>query len=255
MARPNSCRRPSSRSAIAAAEASFFDRLIADHGDFNPFTERGWLTISRRFREWAARPGKLTLLDVGCGTGKSRLIYERFVSRYVGIDLSTAAIRIARQRFPQQQWLIGDACELPFGAESFDVVAFSSILHHLVDLRPALLEANRVLKPGGTVFAFDPNLFHPAMALLRHPRSPLYLSDGVSPNERPLSPSYIRSHFFSAGFTLIRQRAQSDIPYRAVTPQWLSWCLSLYNAADWALEWIGLGRWFGSFVITAGSKT
>jgi len=192
----------------------------------------------------------LQILDVGCGTGQSRQIYIDRSSGYVGLDLSLGSLRVAQARFEGSGWMQADACRLPFGGATFDVVAFSSVLHHLPDRRAALSEAARVLRPGGWVFAFDPNLLHPAMLLFRHPKSPLYSSKGVSPDEQPLLPSALHRDFIDAGFAAVGQRGQSDIPYRSVAPKGLDALLPLYNRADWLWEKVGLGRWFGTFVVT-----
>jgi ubiquinone/menaquinone biosynthesis C-methylase UbiE len=238
----------------ADRERAYFDQLVRDRGDFNPFADRGWRTLARRFEEFIAPSRPVDLLDVGCGTGQSRQIYERHAGRYVGVDLSPGAIEVARARFPRSAWLVADACSLPIPDASFDVVAFSSVLHHIPDFGRALAEARRVLRPGGWAFAFDPNLLHPAMALFRHPRSPLYSSQGVSPDERPLTAGTLRRAFLAARFTDLRQRAQSDIPYRQVAPRLLNAALGAYNAGDWVWQSVGLGRWFGTFVITAGRR-
>lgn len=233
-------------------EGHYFDHLVGETGDFNPFTDRGWETLARRFA--AAVPARLRLLDVGCGTGRSRRIYRARSARYTGIDLSFSSLSLARGREPDASWLQGDALCLPFRDGSFDVVAFSSVLHHVPDRRAALAEARRVLRPGGWVFAFDPNLLHPAMLLFRHPRSPLYNPDGVSPDERPLLPRTLRADFAAAGLTGIGQRCQSDIPYRQVAPKRLDALLALYNRADRLWEKSGLGRWLGTFVVTWARK-
>lgn len=246
---------PAEPAASAASEGRYFDRLVEEAGDFNPFTDRGWETLARRFD--AAVPGSdpLRVLDVGCGTGQSRRIYSRRGDRgdrggyYAGLDLSLTALRLARRR-SAGGWLQADALRLPVRAASFDVVAFSSVLHHVPDRRAALAEAARVLRPGGWVFAFDPNLLHPAMLLFRHPGSPLYNPKGVSPDERPLLPRTLREDFAAAGLARIGQRCQSDLPYRAVAPRGLHALLPIYNRADWLWEKIGLGRWLGTFVVT-----
>jgi len=243
-----------SKPTQAKSEAEFFDRLVRDEGDFNPFAERGWRTLATRFRDFVRCGKGCDMLDVGCGTGNSRQIYHEHAARYVGVDLSAESIAAARRRFPESEWRAGDACSLDFAPESFDVVAFSSVLHHLPNRAAALREAHRVLRPGGWVFAFDPNLLHPAMALFRWPKSPFYTSNGVSPNERPLLPATLRREFAAAGFVEMRQRCQSDIPYRAVAPKLLNACLRAYNLADRAWETFGLGRWFGTFIVTAGRK-
>jgi ubiquinone/menaquinone biosynthesis C-methylase UbiE len=197
-----------------------------------------------------------SLLDVGCGTGQSRQLYAERADAYVGIDLSHEALARALRKVPSARWTQTDATRLPFRDGEFDTVAFSSVLHHIPQpgLDAALAEARRVLRPGGVVLAFDPNLLHPAMALFRWPRSPLYIAEGVSPNESPLLPSALRRAFAAAGFVAIRQRGQSGIPYREVAPRLINACLSVYNAADWVYERVGLGRWFGTFILTAARK-
>jgi SAM-dependent methyltransferase len=237
-------------------DAEWFDAHVSDSGAFDPFSERGWQTLATVFRKMVPQSDGAHLLDVGCGTGSSRTIYAR-AQRYIGIDHSFAAVRLARSTrstFTRDLWLGGDALQLPFADRSFDLVAFSSVLHHIPDRTRALKEALRVLRPGGSVFAFDPNLLHPALALFRHPSSPLYNPKGVSPEERPLLPSQLATSFRAAGFTDLRQRAQADIPYRQVAVGALNRLLPLYNAADWLMDRIGLGRWFGSFVITAARR-
>lgn len=194
-------------------------------------------------------------MDVGCGTGSSRHLYSVVDGPYLGLDLSLVALARAARRGEQGTfWSRADALRLPVGDGAAAVVAFSSVLHHLPDLDAALTEARRVLHPGGLVFAFDPNLLHPAMALFRHPRSPLYLRAGVSPDERPLAPRRLRAAFAAAGFTALGQRAQSGIAYRTVAPRALRAGLALFNLADRAFEAVGLGRTFGTFVVTWGRK-
>jgi len=242
---------------LPSRDGEVFDRLVQEGGDFNPFTDRGWQTLARRFARAVpgGSPGQgLRILDVGCGTGQSLRIYRERAGLYVGIDLSLGALRLAGSRFTGASWMQADALRLPFRTGSFDVVAFSSVLHHIGDRGAALAEARRVLAPGGWVFAFDPNLLHPAMLLFRHPRSPLYSSEGVSPDEQPLLPSILRHDFTAAGFSDLGQRCQSDIPYRKVAPRGLDALLAVYNRADWLWETIGLGRWFGTFVVTWAQK-
>jgi ubiquinone/menaquinone biosynthesis C-methylase UbiE len=238
----------------AATEASYFDGLVETEGEFNPFAESGWQTLRDKFEQFVAPAFGLRILDIGCGTGQSRKLYVDHAKNYVGVDLSAAALEVARGKFPENQWLCCDARTLPFENGSFDIVAFSSVLHHIRDFEVALKEAERVLVPDGAAFAFDPNLLHPAMALFRHPRSPLYTSKGVSPNEAPLLPKRLHRGFEAAGFVQIRQRSQSDIAYREVAPRALNAALSTYNFIDHWFERVGFGRWFGTFVITSGRK-
>jgi SAM-dependent methyltransferase len=235
-------------------ESAYFDALIERDGGFDPFTPRGWATLGGCFREVVGSARGLRLLEVGAGTGASQRLYTERCALYVGIDLSPIALRQAAGAHPGYRWARADALRLPFRTASFDVVAFSSVLHHIEDFDAAVAEGARVLRPGGRVFAYDPNVFHPAMAIFRHPRSPLYLSAGVSPNERPLRPTVLRKAFEEAALVDVRQHCQSDVPYRTVAPRLLNAGLALYNVADRLLERSGLARWLGTFVVTSGRK-
>ena len=235
-------------------EREYFDQLVEKQGDFNPFTQDGWNSLRKQFRKSTSPSTPIRILDIGCGTGQSRQIYIDNASYYLGVDLSAQSIAVAKAKFLESEWQVADARNLPLASESFDLVAFSSVLHHIPNFTEALKEAGRVLRPGGIVFAFDPNLLHPAMALLRHPKSPFYLSQGVSPDERPLLPSTLKNAFQQAGLTHIRQRCLSNLPYRAVAPRGINAFLSIYNQADRLWAWSGLGYFFGTFVITWARK-
>ncbi len=236
-------------------EAAFFDDLVRDEGDFNPFTDRGWATLRARFHHLVAPDERVSLLDVGCGTTQSRRLYEQVAQPYVAIDLSHGALRTAKSKDGALPLANADACRLPFQSSSFDVVCFSSVLHHIMPgYDVALREALRVVKPGGRVFAFDPNLLHPAMALFRWPKSPLYNPHGVSPNERPMTSSELQRAFVAAGFVDVRQRGQADIPYRAVAPNGFGPFLGAYNVADRWLQRCGLARVFGTFIVSTARR-
>ncbi len=239
-------------------EWEHFDAQIEQDGSFDPFTEAGWLRFSEAFSKLVSVPPRPRLLDIGCGTGSSRRIYAPWNPVYCGLDLSARALvkaSLDSRGVTALSWLRGDATALPFAESSLDVVAFSSVLHHLPDsFEHALAEAFRVLRPGGVVLAYDPNLRHPAMALFRHPKSPFYDPRGVSPNERPLLPSDLRRRFASVGFTAIRQRVLAGVPFRAVAPDGLNRALAAYNVADRLLALSGLGHLIGPFVLTCGWK-
>jgi ubiquinone/menaquinone biosynthesis C-methylase UbiE len=236
------------------SEGAVFDHLVAETGEFNPFADRAWDTLAARFASVTNGARALRVLDIGCGTGASKRIYAARASVYVGVDVSLGALRAARARHRDDAWLQADGARLPFRDGSFDVAALSSVLHHVPDMTAMLGAARRAVRPGGLVFAFDPNLFHPAMALFRHPSSPLYCAEGVSPHEQPLRPKALRAAFRDAGLTAVGQRCQSDLPYRAVAPKGFQQGLRAYNAADWVWEHIGAGRWFGAFVISWGRR-
>src|SRR2546421_8900394 len=104
----------------SSRESEYFDSLVGQKGDFNPFAERGWRNLSDRFTRMIAPDRKLRLLDVGCGTGQSRQIYSDKTAMYVAIDLAIEALSIAKKKFPESSWVRADACVLPFADDGFD---------------------------------------------------------------------------------------------------------------------------------------
>lgn len=103
------------------------------------------------------------VLDMGCGTGTLTLLIKHAqpnVSVY-GLDVDPQVLDIARRKSEQAGETIilqqGTAACLPYPDESFDRVFASLMLHHLTreDKRRALVEAFRVLKPGGELHVAD----------------------------------------------------------------------------------------------------
>ena len=65
-----------------------------------------------------------SLLDIACGTGVvARLAAQRgHAGRLVGIDLNTAMLAVARTKSSTIEWIEGSALDLPFEANTFDLV-------------------------------------------------------------------------------------------------------------------------------------
>jgi len=98
----------------------------------------------------------LRALDAGCGTGGNlRVLQGRY--RAIGIDLSPIALKIARTK-TAAPLARASVLDLPFGAESFDLVLSADVIYHrdVTDDVAALRELRRVLKPGGTLLVNVP---------------------------------------------------------------------------------------------------
>jgi ubiquinone/menaquinone biosynthesis C-methylase UbiE len=93
------------------------------------------------------------VLEVGIGSGLNLLHYSTGVSRLWGVDSSPELLRLAGRRaarmpFPVE--LIEQSAErLPFEDERFDTVVTTFTLCSIPDVRGALGEMRRVLRPGG----------------------------------------------------------------------------------------------------------
>jgi SAM-dependent methyltransferase len=88
------------------------------------------------------------VLDLGCGSCENAL-WLPAGCRYVGFDVSTAALAMAAE-WGRPGWRVrGDGENLPFASESFDAVLSTYALEHFHDPGRTLLEAARALRPGG----------------------------------------------------------------------------------------------------------
>lgn len=117
-----------------------------------------FLNIQRRVR----------ILDVGCGLG---ILAGEIAQRYpncsiTGIEYSDAQLAEAPMDFDNLEFIQGDAHELPFEDESFDVVYCRYLLEHVREPLLVLREVYRVLKKGGQFFTQENNIamtvYHPA---------------------------------------------------------------------------------------------
>jgi ubiquinone/menaquinone biosynthesis C-methylase UbiE len=97
------------------------------------------------------------ILDIGCGIGLYSQKFKENKAEVWGIDIDRENIQEARRLNPDINFSICPAEELPFENNFFDIVFFHEVLEHVRDDRKAILEACRVLKPGGHIIIFAPN--------------------------------------------------------------------------------------------------
>lgn len=95
----------------------------------------------------------LHVLEVGCGLGTDGAQFAQAGGIYTGIDLTDAAVDLARRRFELFQlpgtFRVADAEHLDFPDNTFDIVYSHGVLHHTPDTAAAVREVHRVLRPGG----------------------------------------------------------------------------------------------------------
>jgi len=111
-----------------------------------------------------------SVLDNGCGTGELLKELLPHCNLPVGLDISKAMIKTAKDSIGEGKdiiWVVSPGESLPFADNIFDVICFRGALHHMSDEISALKEAYRVLKKNGLVMLSEPN---DDSTLLRLPR-------------------------------------------------------------------------------------
>jgi SAM-dependent methyltransferase len=108
----------------------------------------GWLRGEEAWDEALAAVGEACphrVLDAGCGDG----LFTRLIAapEVVGVDNAPAMVARARDRGVDARE--GDIQDLPFAAETFDVVVCNWTLYHLQDVARGVAELARVIRPGG----------------------------------------------------------------------------------------------------------
>ena len=95
------------------------------------------------------------VLEVGFGAGTDFIQWLRAGARASGLDLTPEALENLRHRIqvyglPEPENLqVGDAEQLPFAADTFDLGYSFGVLHHSPNTEQALRELVRVVRPGG----------------------------------------------------------------------------------------------------------
>jgi ubiquinone/menaquinone biosynthesis C-methylase UbiE len=112
--------------------------------------------------EMAKLNGQEVLLDIATGGGHTANAFAPLVSRVTAVDL-TAEMLAAAENFIKNnghqnvEFIHGDAEQLPFPDESFDIVTCRIAPHHFPHVDSFIKEVHRVLKPNGQ-FLLDDNV-------------------------------------------------------------------------------------------------
>lgn len=99
-----------------------------------------------------------TVGDLGCGTGQLTASLAPFVTRVIAVDESAAMLSAARKRLAGTANVgleRGRLEALPIGDGELDAAVLFLVLHYVEDPMLALVEARRVLRPGGKLLIAD----------------------------------------------------------------------------------------------------
>ncbi|MBI5773733.1 MAG: bifunctional demethylmenaquinone methyltransferase/2-methoxy-6-polyprenyl-1,4-benzoquinol methylase UbiE [Verrucomicrobia bacterium] len=143
---------------LFAAIAPRYD-LINDLQSFG--LHRWW---KRRLLQLARPAPGLRALDLCCGTGDVAFALARAGADTTGVDFSAPMLAVAEGKRKKEKgksepervrFIQGDALNLPFAENSFDIVTISYGLRNLASVEAGLREMVRVAKPGGRLLVLD----------------------------------------------------------------------------------------------------
>jgi ubiquinone/menaquinone biosynthesis C-methylase UbiE len=140
---------------LADAEANF--RWL-DQADGHPLIRS---LKHRLIAVCPVQPGD-QVLDVGCGLGREAGRLAALAGpqgRVFGVDSNPAMIAEATRRAADHDlpvtFAVGDAQQLTFADDTFDLCRTERVLRYVERADAAIAEMARVTKPGGSVLAFD----------------------------------------------------------------------------------------------------
>jgi len=112
-----------------------------------------WPRVVKTIEQMGLEPDT-KVLDLGCGNGRAIDVLTSLKVDYTGLDLSENLVNLAKKKYPDKMFLVGDLLKTPFKDEEFDCVLSIATLHHIPSNEGrlnSLKEINRILKPNGKV--------------------------------------------------------------------------------------------------------
>ena len=102
------------------------------------------------------------IVDVACGTGDMMGYWEkqankrgRKVGKLLGVDPSEGMVAVAKEKFPNFEFIISDATEILLEDESVDILSISYGIRNVVERQKAFKEFARVVKQDGYVVILE----------------------------------------------------------------------------------------------------
>jgi len=102
------------------------------------------------------------IVDVACGTGDMMGYWQKRaqkigiqIKKIIGIDPSVGMTDVGKEKFPDFEFIISEATDLPLKDESADILSISYGIRNVVEREKAFEEFARVLKTGGYVVILE----------------------------------------------------------------------------------------------------
>ena len=100
------------------------------------------------------------IADLGAGEGTLALMLAQRAERVIAVDSSSKMVEygqglVERHGIANMEYRLGDMEELPITDGEVDMALMHQVLHHALHPQQALLEAWRILRPGGRIVLLD----------------------------------------------------------------------------------------------------
>jgi ubiquinone/menaquinone biosynthesis C-methylase UbiE len=214
------------------------------------------------------------LLDIGAGLGESSVYFALKGAQVTTVDISPGmvetAVQLAQRFGVEVQGVVSVGEELNVPDAHYDLVYIANTIHHVQDRAKLFQQIQRVLKPGGRFFSYDPLAYNPVIQVYRR-----MATEVRTPDESPLTAAdlelakkYFRNvghrEFWLATLALFLKyylqdgvHPNADRYWKRIlreTPESLGWWLPL-RSLDSLLTRIPLVRWLAWNVVMWGEKS
>lgn len=122
------------------------------------FDEANWLDYVTEIEANLNISAGNYVCEVGCGAGALLYIFYEHGVRITGVDYADTLVAVARGMMPDMMFFVGQANQLPYADEQFDVVFSHSVFQYFPYLDYAarvLQEMHRITKHGGLIAVLD----------------------------------------------------------------------------------------------------
>jgi len=101
------------------------------------------------------------ILDAGCGAGHGMEIIHKFYSpsELYAFDVLPNEVALAQKKNIPAKVFLGNILNTNLPDEKFDAIFVFEVLHHVPKWREALIELNRIMKPGGALLVIELSKF------------------------------------------------------------------------------------------------
>lgn len=183
---------------------SFFDSVAGRLGkDYVP--GKSWKSVAEALLRLMP---PMVIADLGAGEGAFAQLLAQRAKKVIAVDSSARMIEVGRDqalRFGVEniEYRLGDMEELPIEAASVNLVFFSQSLHHALHPERAVIEANRILVPGGRIVILD---------LVKHrfeEARELYADEWLGFSETDLESMLEKAHFTEIQTSVVHKEPET----------------------------------------------